>query len=84
LQTQEETPTKGQPAEAKKKKTTHGEDQHTLNRLRTQLKEAKNVIIKLREKYRQARLMLKERLDDCEPTIDKVRAMVRRTLPLHK
>jgi hypothetical protein len=81
LQSQEETPTKSQLSETEKRKTTHGEDQHNFSRLRKQFRDAKNVIIRLREEDRQERLKWKEHLDDCEPTIDNVGAMVRITMP---
>jgi hypothetical protein len=84
LQSQEETPAKIQPTETKKKKTTHGEGQHTFNRLRKQLREAQDVIIQLREENRRANMKFTELLDDCEPAIDNAIFMVRRNLPLHK
>jgi hypothetical protein len=56
LQSQEETPTKRPANRKEKKKTTHGEDQHTFKILRKQLREAQNVIIQLMEEDRQAKI----------------------------
>jgi hypothetical protein len=79
LHSQEGTPAKDQPTKKDKKSTSLGEGKYTK-----QLREAQNVIIQLREENRQIKLKFEQHLDDCEPTIDNAREMVRRTLPLHK
>jgi hypothetical protein len=56
LQSREETPENIQPIEMEKKKTTHGKDQHTINRLREQLREAQEMIIQLREENRREQM----------------------------
>jgi hypothetical protein len=79
LHSQEGTPTKDQPTTKDNKSTSPSEGKYTK-----QPREAQNVIIQLREENWQIKLKLNQHLDDCEPIIDNSRAMIRRTLPLHK
>lgn len=59
-------------------------DDQKIKRLKTQLKEAQDMNVKLREENREIKMKFAEHMDQCEDIPTKTKIMTRKRLPLHR